>query len=82
MTTVAHRHFIGRKTKLEIAASLGISRFKVARLIDAAVESGAVRFVIADQEEYDTGLAEALEPSNTDCGMLSWCAPTNCLPLK
>jgi DNA-binding transcriptional regulator LsrR (DeoR family) len=60
MTTVAHRHFIGRKTKLEIASSLGISRFKVARLIDEAVESGAVRFVIADQEEYDTELAEAL----------------------
>jgi DNA-binding transcriptional regulator LsrR (DeoR family) len=60
MTTVAHRHFIGRQTKLEIAASLGISRFKVARLIDEAVECGAVRFVIADQEEYDTELAEAL----------------------
>ncbi len=32
MTTVAHRHFVGRQTKLEIAGSLGISRFKVARL--------------------------------------------------
>ncbi len=38
----------------------GTRSFKVARLIDEAVESGAVRFVIGDQEEYDTELAEAL----------------------
>lgn len=60
MTTVAHRHFIGRQTKLEIAHSLGISRFKVARLIDEAIASGVVRFIVADQEDYDTELAEAL----------------------
>jgi DNA-binding transcriptional regulator LsrR (DeoR family) len=60
MTTVAYRHFIDRQTKLEIAQSLGISRFKVARLIDEAIESGAVRFVIADPEDHDTALAERL----------------------
>lgn len=60
MTTVAHRHFVGRQTKLEIAGSLGISRFKVARLIDEAIENGVVRFIVADQEDYDTELAEAL----------------------
>ena len=60
MTTVAHRYFIGRQTKLEIAQNLGISRFKVARLIEEAIESGAVRFIIADQEDYDTALAESL----------------------
>jgi DNA-binding transcriptional regulator LsrR (DeoR family) len=60
MTTVAHRHFIGRQTKSEIADSLGISRFKVARLIEEAIASGTVRFAIADLDEYDTQLAEAL----------------------
>lgn len=60
MTTVAYRHFIYRQTKLEIAQSLGISRFKVARLIEEAIESGTVRFVIADQEDHDTALSERL----------------------
>src|ERR1700712_4193521 len=60
MTTVAHRYFIGRQTKQGIALSLGISRFKVARLIEEAIESGVVRFVITDEEEYDAGLAERL----------------------
>jgi DNA-binding transcriptional regulator LsrR (DeoR family) len=60
MTTVAHRYFVGRQTKLEIAQKLGISRFKVARLIEEAVESGVVRFVIADGGDYDTNLSEAL----------------------
>jgi DNA-binding transcriptional regulator LsrR (DeoR family) len=60
MTTVAYRHFICRQTKLEIAQSLGISRFKVARLIEEAIESGTVRFVIADQEDHDTALSERL----------------------
>jgi hypothetical protein len=60
MTTVAHRYFISRHTKLEIAENLGISRFKVARLIEEAIESGAIRFVITDQKDYDTALAETL----------------------
>jgi DNA-binding transcriptional regulator LsrR (DeoR family) len=60
MTTVAHRHFIGRQTKSDIAESLGISRFKVARLIEEAIASGVVRFAIAELDEYDTDLAEAL----------------------
>jgi DNA-binding transcriptional regulator LsrR (DeoR family) len=60
MATVAHRYFIGRQTKQGIAQSLGISRFKVARLIDEAIETGVVRFVIADQDDYDAPLAEAL----------------------
>ncbi|WP_227323831.1 sugar-binding transcriptional regulator [Acidisoma silvae] len=60
MTTVAHRHFVGRQTKSDIADSLGVSRFKVARLIEEAIASGVVRFTIAELDEYDTELAEAL----------------------
>jgi len=60
MTTVAQRYFVGRQTKSEIAESLGISRFKVARLIDESIETGTVRFVIEDLDEYDVPLAERL----------------------
>ncbi|MBK1870371.1 sugar-binding transcriptional regulator [Aestuariivirga sp. YIM B02566] len=57
---VAKRYFVGRRTKSQIADELGISRFKVARLIDAAIESGIVRFVIAEEGDLDTELAQAI----------------------
>ena len=44
--TVARRYFIERQTKSRIAKDLAISRFKVARLIDEAIEEGLVRFEI------------------------------------
>jgi len=37
----ARRHFLGRQTKSQIADDLSISRFKVARLIEAAIEEGS-----------------------------------------
>jgi len=39
---VSHLYFKRRLTKQDIAARLGISRFKVARLIDQALEEGLV----------------------------------------
>lgn len=57
-TLVARRYFIEQQTKVQIAADLGISRFRVARLIDAAIEEGLVRFVIADSGELDSDLSE------------------------
>ena len=44
--TVARRYFLERHTKSRIAEDLAISRFKVARLIDEAIEEGLVRFEI------------------------------------
>ena len=43
MATVARRYYLEGASKSEIATELGLSRFKVARLIDAARASGIVR---------------------------------------
>lgn len=42
---VVRRYFAEMKTKVEIAEELGVSRFKVARLIDDAIEQGYIKFV-------------------------------------
>jgi DNA-binding transcriptional regulator LsrR (DeoR family) len=59
-TTVARRYFVERQTKIQIAEDLGISRFKVARLIDEAVEAGLVRFQIDETGEIDAQLSDRL----------------------
>ena len=58
--TVARRYFIERQTKTQIAEDLAISRFKVARLIDEAVEGGLVRFEIDEAGELDAQLSDRL----------------------
>lgn len=40
---IAHRFYVLRESKVEIAEAFGISRFKVARLLDTALTSGLVR---------------------------------------
>lgn len=51
---VARRHLIDGESKVDLATSLGISRFKVARLLDAARESGMVRIEIVSPLGIDT----------------------------
>lgn len=46
--SVARRHYLGGESKVEIAGALGLSRFKVARLIDLAHEAGLVRIEVRD----------------------------------
>jgi DNA-binding transcriptional regulator LsrR (DeoR family) len=58
---VARRYFIDDKQKNEIAEELGLSRFKVARLIDEAKASGIVRIYVDMPAEVDVPLGEALE---------------------
>jgi DNA-binding transcriptional regulator LsrR (DeoR family) len=58
--TVARRYFIERQTKSRIAQDLAISRFKVARLIDEAIEEGLVRFEIDEAGELDARLSDRL----------------------
>lgn len=58
---VSHLYFKRRLTKQEIAARLGISRFKVARLIDEALEQGLVRIEVAEQVALDAELGRRLE---------------------
>lgn len=54
MTEVARRHYLSGESKTDIARALGISRFKVARLIDLARELGVVRIEIASPPGIDT----------------------------
>jgi DNA-binding transcriptional regulator LsrR (DeoR family) len=58
---VARLYFEHAVTKREIAERLGISRFKVARLLDQARSEGIVRVEIHDPVEVDDGLSRALE---------------------
>lgn len=44
---IAREHYIAGKTRVEIAEELGLSRFKVGRLLDDAVKSGIVTFDIS-----------------------------------
>ena len=62
VTTVlaARRYFIDGANKSEIAQELGISRFKVARLLDAARRDGIVRIEIGAPPEIDIKLSSEL----------------------
>jgi DNA-binding transcriptional regulator LsrR (DeoR family) len=54
----ARRYFIGQQTKSKIAEDIGVSRFKVARLIDTAINQGIVRFNITEPEDLNAELGE------------------------
>jgi DNA-binding transcriptional regulator LsrR (DeoR family) len=54
----ARRHFLAHRTKSQIASELGVSRFKVARLIDDAIEQGILQFVITEPDNLNTELGE------------------------
>jgi DNA-binding transcriptional regulator LsrR (DeoR family) len=47
---IARRYCLDGRSKIEIADEFGLSRFKVARLIDVARSSGLVRIEISRQE--------------------------------
>ncbi len=57
---VARHFYLDGRSKSEIAKELGISRFKVARLIDMAHAEGIVRIEIQEQRDLNADLAEAL----------------------
>src|SRR5918997_45317 len=59
--SVARRYYLDGRSKLEIAEEFGLSRFTVARLLDAARESGLVRIEIRHQGEIDVGLSARLQ---------------------
>lgn len=48
---VARRHYLRGESKVDIAADLGLSRFKVARLLELAREAGLVRIEVVDPVE-------------------------------
>lgn len=57
---VAWMHYVEDLSNLEIAARLGISRFRVARLLDRALKSGIVQITITSPIEVDQELGTAL----------------------
>jgi len=57
---VARRHFLDGESKVDLAASLGMSRFKVARLLEAARDSGMVAIEIGAPLGIDTERSELL----------------------
>ena len=59
--SVARRYYLDGRSKIEIAEEFGLSRFKVARLLDAARESGLVRIEIRHQGEIDVDLSARLQ---------------------
>ncbi len=58
--SIARRYYLDGRSKVEIADEFGLSRFKVARLLDAARESGLVRIEIRHHGEIDVDLSARL----------------------
>jgi len=58
--SIARRYFIDGRSKLEIAEEFGLSRFKVARLLDAARDSGLVRIEIGHKGLIEVDLSARL----------------------
>jgi DNA-binding transcriptional regulator LsrR (DeoR family) len=58
---VARLHYVDELSKQEIAARLGVSRFKVARLLSQARADGIVRIEIDEPLAVDAAAARALE---------------------
>jgi DNA-binding transcriptional regulator LsrR (DeoR family) len=58
--TVARRYFLEGVSKSDIAAELGLSRFKVARLLDRARATGLVRIELDASGEIDLDLSVRL----------------------
>jgi DNA-binding transcriptional regulator LsrR (DeoR family) len=60
MSRLARLYYVEGLTKQEIGDRLGMSRFKVARLLDQARDLGVVRFEIAEPLDVDEEASETL----------------------
>jgi len=60
MARVARSYYIDDATKVQIAAEFGISRFKVARLLDLSRSTGMVKIELNDRGIIDNDLSEKL----------------------
>lgn len=60
LSDIARRYFLADESKVDIAASLGISRFKVARMLTLARETGVVRISIVAPSSVDQTLSGEL----------------------
>ena len=57
---IAREHYINGKSRVEIADETGLSRFKVGRMLDEAVEKGIIRFEIVSTPGIDLELSMRL----------------------
>jgi DNA-binding transcriptional regulator LsrR (DeoR family) len=64
--TVARRFYLEGVSKSDIAAELGLSRFKVARMLDWALETGLVRIELETRGELNLDLSGRLRAA---CGL-------------
>ncbi|HKN52120.1 MAG TPA: sugar-binding domain-containing protein [Amycolatopsis sp.] len=60
LATVARRFYVQGRSKLEIADEFGVSRFKVARMLDAAMETGLVRVEFDLPAPIDLALSDEI----------------------
>jgi len=63
LATIARRYFLDQRTKVEIAEEFQLSRFKVARLLREAIDSGVVQIEVRSPADIDIELSEALRRS-------------------
>lgn len=61
LAAVGRRYYLDGRSKLEIAEEFGFSRFKVARLVEAARESGVVHIEIRHVDGIDVDLSARLQ---------------------
>jgi DNA-binding transcriptional regulator LsrR (DeoR family) len=61
LAAIARRYYLQNQSKVEIADELGISRFKVARLLESARERGLVRIEIVRQGSLDVDASARLQ---------------------
>jgi DNA-binding transcriptional regulator LsrR (DeoR family) len=59
--SLARRYYVDGRTKIEIADEYGLSRFKVARLLEAARDQGLVRIEISYPGAIDVDLSGRLQ---------------------
>jgi DNA-binding transcriptional regulator LsrR (DeoR family) len=59
--SIARRYYIDGRSKMDIADEFGMSRFKVARLLESALESGLVRIEIRAEGGIDVDLSARIQ---------------------
>jgi DNA-binding transcriptional regulator LsrR (DeoR family) len=59
--SMARRYYLEGRSKVEIAEEFGLSRFKVARVLESALASGLVRIEIRSQGGIDVDLSTRLQ---------------------
>ncbi|WP_162893256.1 sugar-binding transcriptional regulator [Microbacterium halotolerans] len=57
---IAREHYVRRKSRIQIAEETGLSRFKIGRMLDEAVERGIIRFEIVASPGVDVELSGRL----------------------